>query len=209
MSNKTVITIGREYGSGGRDIGRIVAERLQIPYLDREIISQAVKESGLSEEIIRQADEKASNPFSLSSLAGSYFFGSQPTFNNNLSINDQIFILESDIIKKAAEKGPCVIIGRCANNILREYSYCMSVFIHADMEHRMNRDILEYGVSPKKIEEFLAKQDKHRAHYHSYYTDEKWGDFSHYDLVIKSSKFGIEATADLILSAVEIFERQK
>ena len=73
----------------------------------------------------------------------------------------------------------------------------------------MNRAILEYGVSPKKIEEFLAKQDKHRAHYHSYYTDEKWGDFSHYDLVIKSSKFGIEATADLILSAVEIFERQK
>ncbi len=206
MTN-TVITIARQYGSGGRDIGRAVAERLGIPCLDKEIIAQTMRESGFSEELIKKADEKATNSLAYSMMMGSYFFGSQPNYISQLPINDQIFLAESDVIKKAADKGGCVVVGRCGNFILRERKNRLSVFIHADKSHRIQRAIQEYGVPEKKIEDFLEKQDKQRAHYHSFYTDEKWSDLTNYDLSISSSSFGIENTIEMILAAAEIVGR--
>lgn len=206
MTN-TVITIARQYGSGGREIGREVAKRLGVPCLDKEIIAQTMRESGFSEELVQKADEKATNNLAYSMMMGSYFFGSQPAYMNQLPLNDQIFVAESEVIKKAAEKGGCVVIGRCGNFLLRERKNRLSVFIHADKAHRIDRAVHQYGVPEKKIEDFLAKQDKQRAHYHSFYTDEKWSDLTNYDLSLSSSSFGLENSVEMILAAAEIVAR--
>ena len=174
MEMNTVITISREYGSGGRDIGKLVAEKLDIPYYDQEITEIAAKKSGLSNEVLRENDEIATTSIFGNFMAGSYFFAHQAYNANELTINDQLYLLESQIIHSLAEKGPCVIIGRCADYVLREHKHTLNVFVHADIEFRKKRAVEHYGISPKKIEEFLHKQDKHRAHYHSFYTDQKW-----------------------------------
>ena len=112
--------------------------------------------------------------------------------------------MESQIIHSLAEKGPCVIIGRCADYVLREHKHTLNVFVHADIEFRKKRAVEHYGISPKKIEEFLHKQDKHRAHYHSFYTDQKWKAIENYDLTIDSSRFGIDASVEMIIAAAKI-----
>ena len=177
MEINTVITISREYGSGGRDIGKLVAEKLDIPYYDQEITEIAAKKSGLNNEVLRENDEIATTSIFGNFMAGSYFFANQAYNANELTINDQLYLLESQIIHSLAEKGPCVIIGRCADYVL---------------------------ISPKKIEEFLHKQDKHRAHYHSFYTDQKWKAIENYDLTIDSSRFGVDASVEMIIAAAKI-----
>ena len=170
MEINTVITISREYGSGGRDIGKLVAEKLDIPYYDQEITEIAAKKSGLNNEVLRENDEIATTSIFGNFMAGSYFFANQAYNANELTINDQLYLLESQIIHSLAEKGPCVIIGRCADYVLREHKHTLNVFVHADIEFRKKRAVEHYGISPKKIEEFLHKQDKHRAHYNIFYT---------------------------------------
>ena len=179
MEINTVITISREYGSGGRDIGKLVAEKLDIPYYDQEITEIAAKKSGLNNEVLRENDE----------IATTSIFGN---------------FMESQIIHSLAEKGPCVIIGRCADYVLREHKHTLNVFVHADIEFRKKRAVEHYGISPKKIEEFLHKQDKHRAHYHSFYTDQKWKAIENYDLTIDSSRFGVDASVEMIIAAAKI-----
>ena len=204
MEMNTVITISREYGSGGRDIGKLVAEKLNIPYYDQEITEIAAKKSGLSNEVLRENDEIATTSIFGNFMAGSYFFANQAYNANELTINDQLYLLESQIIQSLAGKGPCVIIGRCADYVLREHKHVLNVFVHADIEFRKKRAVEHYGISPKKIEEFLRKQDKHRAHYHSFYTDQKWKAIENYDLTIDSSRFGIDASVEMIIAAAKI-----
>ena len=141
MSTKTIITIARQYGSGGREIGEKVASKLGIPFYDRELITLAAKQSGMSPEIFEKADEKATNSLLYSLMMGNYTFGSQVTPMNNLPINDKLFLAQSDIIRDIAEKGPCVIVGRCADYVLRENKNCLHVFIYADHFARMDRII--------------------------------------------------------------------
>ena len=197
MKNKIVITIARQYGSGGREIGKIVSETLGIPYLDKEIISAAVAESGIHADLLRNNDERVGNPLGQAFAAGGAYsyFGSEPT------INDKIFIAESDVIKKYAKAGSCVIIGRCASYILREEVEHLSVFVNADLEDRMRRAVEDYGEPSRKIRELLAKKDKQRAHYHHFYTDERWMDLEHYDITVNSSALGLENAAKLIIEA--------
>ena len=153
MEMNTVITISREYGSGGRDIGKLVAEKLNIPYYDQEITEIAAKKSGLSNEVLRENDEIATTSIFGNFMAGSYFFANQAYNANELTINDQLYLLESQIIHSLAEKGPCVIIGRCADYVLREHKHTLNVFVHADIEFRKKRAVEHYGISPKKIED--------------------------------------------------------
>ena len=186
MKNKIVITIARQYGSGGREIGKIVSKTLGIPYLDKEIISAAVAESGIHADLLRNNDERVGNPLGQAFAAGGAFsyFGNEPT------INDKIFIAESDVIKKYAQAGSCVIIGRCASYILREEVEHLSVFVNADLEDRMRRAVEDYGEPSKKIRELLIKRDKQRAHYHHYYTDERWMDLENAaKLIIEAAQY--------------------
>ena len=144
-----IITIARQYGSGGHEVGERLAEKLNVPLLDKQLIAMAAKKSGLSEEVFEKADEKAGNSLLYSMVMGNYTFGSRITGINDMPINDKLFILQSDIIKSAADKGPCVIIGRCGDYILREYDNVFRVFIHANKEARIKR-ILSKGLCDEK-----------------------------------------------------------
>lgn len=206
MSAQTIITISRQYASGGKEIGKKVAEKLSIPFYDKELITLAAEKSGFSQELFENADEKASSSLLYSLLMGSYAFGNGVSAANVLPINDQLFLIQSELIKKAAEEGPCVIVGRCADYVLREHKNCLNVFIHADKAARLQRAIQEYHVPENKAAETLIKKDKQRANYYNFYANQKWDSLDNYDLVLNSSALGIDNTAELILRAAEMYQ---
>ena len=183
-----IITIARQYGSGGHEVGERLAEKLNVPLLDKQLIAMAAKKSGLSEEVFEKADEKAGN---------SLFTGI-----NDMPINDKLLILQSDIIKSAADKGPCVIIGRCGDYILREYDNVFRVFIHANKEARIKRILSKGLCDEKKVSDFITKRDKQRANYYNFYSNKRWDDLSNYHLTIDSSEFDIDEVAEIIITAI-------
>ncbi len=203
MSSRTVITIARQYGSGGREIGEMLAQKLGVPYYDKELIALAAKKSGLSEEVFRQADERATSSLLYSLVMGTYGFGGGVAGMNDMPINDKLFLIQADIIRKAAEKGACVIVGRCADYVLRERKDCLKVFIHADRDSRLRRAVEKYGIDPAKVSDFLTKKDKQRANYYNFYTNKKWDSMQNYDLTIDSSVFTSEQAVELIIKAAE------
>lgn len=187
---KTVITIGRQYGSGGRIIAQKLAERLGIPYYDKEIIQSVAKETGLSESYIKEIDQKPTNSF----LYDLVFATQGPT------IPDQVYIAQSKVIRRVAEEGPCVIVGRCADYILRDDPRRLSVFVHAPLDERVRRAREEYGVQEPNLESFVLRQDKARASYYNYFATGKWGQSREYDLCV-SSHMGIAAAVATIKAA--------
>ena len=205
MKKCRVITIARKYASGGRAIGQILADRLQVPIYDKELIAMAAKKSGMSEEVFHNADERDTSSLLYSMVMGTFSFGAVPTAND-MPINDKLFLIQSDIIKKAAEDGPCIIVGRCADYILRDRDDVLHVFINASREARRQRAIEYYGVDPKKADDALNRKDKQRGNYYSFYTNKRWDDVSNYNLTLDSSFFGLEKSADLILAAAEKME---
>ena len=201
--NKTIITIGRQLGSGGRTIGKKLAERLGIAYYDRGLINLASKESGICGEFFEKADEKTSGGL-LKAFAMGFSMNSAIFQNNDYLSNESLFQIQSDVIRKVATEGSCVLVGRCADYILRDESNCLNVFVTARMEDRIKR-VLEYNNELKKneVEEFINKADKSRSAYYNYYTDKVWGAAASYDLCVNSSYYGIEATVDYILTFLE------
>ena len=198
MSSKTVITIGRQFGSGGRAIGKLVAQKLGIPFYDKEIIKHIAQESGLSHEILDDYDEKPTNSFLYSLSLGAYTYGNSITGIPEMPMSDKIFVIQSDVIKKLAKEGPCVIVGRCAESVLKDEVDYLSVFIHTDTDSRIKR-VSEYdNISRNEAAERIRKTDKKRASYHNYYSELKWGAATSYDLCI-NSKIGIENAAQLII----------
>lgn len=193
-----VITIAREYGSGGRLIGEAVAKNLDIPFYDKELILLAAKKSGLSEDYIRRTEQIKSASFLYSLYMTSQI----------LPMSDQIFLLQSQIIRELAEKGPCVIVGRCADYVLRNMSNCLNIFIHAPIEDRMRRAIEEYGDDHPNMEDYIRKQDKKRASYYNYFSQNKWGNAHNYHLAINSS-IGVDETVYLIQDAASVFLSNK
>lgn len=189
-----VITIAREYGSGGRLIGEAVAKNLGIPFYDKELILMAAKKSGFSEEYIRRTEQIKS-----ASFLYSLYMTSQV-----LPMSDQIFLVQSKIIQELAEQGPCVIVGRCADYVLRNDPNCMNIFIHAPMVERVRRAVEEYGEQASNMEDFVRKQDKKRSSYYNYFSQNKWGNAKNYHLAINSI-LGIPQSAKLIEDAVKIF----
>ena len=189
-----VITISREYGSGGRAIGEKLAKELGIPFYNKELILMAAKESGLSEEYIKKAEQQKSTSF----LYGLYMGAQQ------LPMNDQIFLIQSKIIREIAEKGPCVIVGRCADYVLRERKDLLSVFIHAPLSFRAQRAQKVYENTASNIEDFVKKKDKKRAAFYNYFSQNKWGDARHYHLAI-SSVYGVDFAVEVLKHAAESF----
>ncbi len=203
----TIITIARQYGSGGRKVGKLIAEEFNIPYYDKELIDMAAKESGMNEEVFEKADEKASSSLIYSLMMGNYTFGSHVSPINGMPINDMLFLVQSDVIKEAAKSGPCVIVGRCADYVLHDEKNVFNAFIHADRAFRIDRIINEYEVEAEKAKEYLVKKDKQRANYYNFYTNNNWGNLENYHVTINSGVTGIEGAAELIKDAVLMSEK--
>lgn len=190
MKNR-VITISREFGSGGRTIGKKVAEQLGIPCYDAEIIQEMVKETGFTPEYVKEAGEYTPGNF-LSSAFSNRLFG--PTNE------DILWEHQYKVITELAQKGPCVIVGRCADYILQDKADCLKVFIHADMDFRARRIVEVYGEREQSPEERLRDKDKRRAAYHRFYTDMKWGYAQNYHLTLNSGVLGIDQCVKIITS---------
>ena len=202
-----VITIARQYGSDGRDVGEMLAKRLEIPFYDKALIAMAAKQSGLSEEVFADADEKATSSLLYSMVMGSYAFGARIPGVNEMPINDKLFIIQSDIIKKAAAEGPCVVVGRCADYILREHENCLNVFTHADKAYRVRRAVELGDCEAKRAPDFVTKKDKQRANYYNFYSNKRWDDLQNYDMVLDTSRFTVEQCVDLLEVAVKQLDK--
>ena len=188
----TVITIGRQFGSGGRIVAQRVAETLHIPFYDKAVIDLAAKETGLSEEFIRQAEQKKTSSF----LYNLYMS------TQNLPVSDQVFIAESDVIRKVAAAGPCIIVGRCADYVLRNQEGVLNLFIHAPLDERIFRAKEEYKVEAPDIRAYVLKQDKNRAAFYEHFSDRVWGRAENFHLSINST-IGLDTAVELILALAE------
>ena len=202
-----VITIARQYGSDGRDVGEMLAKRLEIPFYDKALIAMAAKQSGLSEEVFADADEKATSSLLYSMVMGSYAFGARIPGVNEMPINDKLFIIQSDIIKKAAAEGPCVVVGRCADYILREHENCLNVFVHASKEERVRRSIAKKDCEERKASDFVTKKDKQRANYYNFYSNKRWDDLQNYDITLDTSRFTVDEAVDILMDAAKRLDR--
>lgn len=187
MKNR-IITVSREFGSGGRTTGKQVAKEFGIPCYDNELIQKIASESGFDEHYVKDAGEYDSNGFL--SIFSSRAFGDTNA--------DLIWKAQCKIILQLAEKEPCVIVGRCADYILRDKADCLRVFIHADKDFRMNRIIKVYGETDIPTEQRLKEKDKRRAAYHRFYTNMKWGQSKNYDITLNSGTPGIDKCAEII-----------
>ena len=184
MKNR-IITISREFGSGGRTVGKLAAQKLDIPCYDQELIEKIAEQSGFAPAYIKEQGEYAVRAGWLSNALAS-------RVANGLTSQDQLWLIQRKVILELAEKGPCVIVGRCANYILREEADCLTAFIHADMQKRAERIVQVYGEREESPEKRLRDKDKRRAAYYQFYTDMSWGDARHYDVALDSGVFGIE-----------------
>ena len=204
MSKKIIITIARQFGSGGREIGERIAKELGIPLIDKELIKDAATKGELSEEIIRSADESAANSLLYTLAMGSNVLGTTIHFGYKMPINDKLFILQSEAIKEYAANGSCVIIGRCADYVLRDEPSLFRIFIYGDLDHRQERVKERHPeIKSSQVIDVINKTDKRRASYYNFYTGNKWGKFDNYDMAINSSTFGVEETAKIISAAVK------
>ncbi len=199
---KFVISIGRQLGSGGKEIAEKLSEHLHIPVYDKKLLEVAAKESGLDATVFENADEKESN-----SLFGGFFsiHGSLSGFVSGGSCmeSDQLFLIQSEAIRKIAEREACIIIGRCAEYVLRENPDMVSIFITADTDERVRRVAKKEMLNLEKAKEKIEKGDKKRRSYHDYYATTRWGEAQSYDLCINSSLMGIEGTVDFLYSFIK------
>ena len=199
--NNHIYTIGREFGSGGKDIGTALAKRLNIKCYDKELLDEASKESGFCAEIFENHDEKPTSSFLYSLVMDTYSFGgysSAPFLD--MPLNHKVFLAQFDTIKKIAEKESCVIVGRCADYALADNPNCINIFIHADMDYRSQKIAKKMKMTPNKARDLIHKDDKRRASYYNYYTSKKWGDSRGYDLTLDSGRIGVEGCVDIILA---------
>ena len=202
MDNKIILTIGRQFASGGREIGKKLAEALNIAYYDKELMTLAAKESGLCEDCFEQADERASSGLSYAFTMGYSYMGMFPPYADVLS-NDRLFLYQSDAIRKLANEGSCVIVGRCADYILRDNPNCLSFFIHNTKENRIQRIIETQDLTVEQAKELMTKTDKSRASYYNYYTNKEWGVASSYNFSIDVSVLGVDESVEFIKNFVE------
>lgn len=203
----TVITIGRQYGSGGHEIGLKLAEHYGISCYDKELLARAAKDSGLCKEVFEHHDERPNNSFLYNLVMDTYSFGYNAATFVDMPISHKVFLAQFDSIKKIADEGPCIIVGRCADYALADRDNVIKLFIYADMEHKIDRISRLYGLNADKARDTILKTDKKRAAYYNYYSSNKWGRAETYDLCINSSKLGIDGTVNLIKQYINDFER--
>ncbi|MEG1646534.1 MAG: cytidylate kinase-like family protein [Clostridia bacterium] len=201
---KFVITIGRQYGSGGREVGKKLAEKLGVKYYDKELIALSAENTGLEKEYIEEYDEKPVSKISSMFAYGANTTGYYMPVYNVPIINDRLFYAQMDVIRGLAEKEACVIVGRCADYILRDIPNVFSVFLHANLADRIKRLTEEYQVESKNIERYIAKYDKKRSMYYYNYTDKEWGKCDSYDMSFNTSKFSVDQIVEMIISVLKV-----
>lgn len=197
---KRVITISRQCGSGGHVIAEKLSKELNIPLFDREIIEMTAKQSGLTTDFVQESNERITNSI-LFNIANSMTYANQVFSGGNVSMVDKVFFIQCDIIKKVATESPCIIVGRCADYILRERDDCLNVFVHAGKKYKIDRFSKLNNISEKEAENIMKKRDKSRQNYYRYYTDKEWGDIKNYALALNTEILGIDTCADIIMEA--------
>ncbi len=207
MDNKLIITIGREYGSGGREVGEKLAKKLGIGYYDKELLRKTAEQTGFTEEFIEEHEEKKTNSLLYSLVMGAKITPNQ--LNGTYTLPDQIYLEQFKTIRKIAEEESCVFIGRCADYALRETPNVVSIFIMAPMEARVARVAERNHVSFDKATEMIYRTDKTRASYYNYYSDKKWGKANTYNLCIDTSVTGIDGAIDVICHYIECIANAK
>lgn len=204
----TVITIGREFGSAGHEIGQKVAEYFGIKCYDKELLTRAAEESGFCEEMIKNHDERPTSSFLYNLVMDTHSFGGSTASFVDMPLSHKVFLAQFDAIKKIAAEGPCVIIGRCADYALADYKNCVHLFIYCDLDVKLKRIMKRFDISESKAMEMIVKKDKQRQSYYNYYSTKKWGRADSYDLCINSAVLGVEGTANLIGQYIEDFEKR-
>jgi cytidylate kinase len=207
MTN-TIVTVGRQYGSGGRYVARLLAEKLGIPFYDKELLAEVSKDSGLDKELLEEHDEKNARNFLFSMMSGTQSIGDSGAMYMDMPLNHRIFLAQFDTIRRIASEGPCVIVGRCADYVLRDQEHVLNVFIKASQEERIRRVVEYYGVDPLKAEERLRKADKQRASYYNYYATGTWGNVENYDLCVDTGSLGITGAVELLAECVRLMEKK-
>ena len=209
MANK-IYTIGREFGSGGREVGEKLAAKLGIKLYDKELLQQAAKDSGFCEEMFENHDEKPTNSFLYSLVMDTYSvsgYSAAPFLD--MPLNHKVFLAQFETIKKIAEKEPCVIVGRCADYALSDNPDCINVFIHADLDVRIKNVSRNLNITENKARDIINKTDKQRASYYNYYTSKKWGDSKSYNLSLDAGKLGTDNCVEMILKFRELMDAMK
>ena len=205
----TVITIGRQFGSAGREIGEKIADYFGIKCYDKELLSRAAKESGFFQEMLENHDERPTNSFLYNLVMDTYSFGYNASSFVDMPISHKVFLAQFDTIKMIAEEGPCVIVGRCADYALSDFKNCIHLFIYGDEATKIKRISEKYNLSEQKAKEMIIKKDKQRQSYYNYYSSKKWGRADSYDLCINSSILGVDGTVKLITQYIQDFEDRK
>lgn len=200
-----IITIGRQFGSGGRDVGERIAEYFNIPFYDKELVEMAAQKSNISKEALKEVDEHATNSFLYSLASGNYSLrGINAPIYYEMPINDKLFIAQSEVIKDIAKKGSCVIVGRCADYVLESENIdFLNVFIYGSVDYRAKRVMEAQGLTQSKARDKVLKTDKQRRTYYDYYTSKDWGVMSNYDICVNTEKIGIAGAADMIIGCAK------
>ena len=209
MANK-IYTIGREFGSGGREVGEKLAAKLGIKLYDKELLQQAAKDSGFCEEIFENHDEKPTNSFLYSLVMDTYSvsgYSAAPFLD--MPLNHKVFLAQFETIKKIAEKESCVIVGRCADYALSDNPDCINIFIHADLDVRIKNVSRNLNITENKARDIINKTDKQRASYYNYYTSKKWGDSKSYNLSLDAGKLGTDNCVEMILKFRDLMDAMK
>ena len=202
---KVVITIARQYGSGGRYIGELVAKELGIPFYDENLITLAAEKSDICHEAAVEADERNASSLLYTLATGSTAMLHSPHYN--MPINDRLFLVQSEIITEAAQNGSAVIVGRCADYVLRDDPHVLSVFVHADSEVRAKKVAERNGITKSEAYSLVSKTDRRRANYYNFYTGKRWGEMANYDLCINTGKLGVENAAKLIVDYARTLQK--
>ena len=202
---KIIITIARQYGSGGRYIGELISKALDIPFYDQNLITLAAEKSDLCHEAAAEADERNASSLLYTLAMGSTAMLHSPHYN--MPINDKLFLVQSEIIKEAAAKDSAVIVGRCADYVLRDDPNTLSVFIHADSKVRAKNIAERNGITESEALSLIAKTDRRRANYYNFYTGKRWGEMTGYDLCVNAGKLGAEGAAKLIADYAKMLEK--
>ena len=208
MGMKTIITIGRQFGSGGHEIGEKLAKEFGVPCYDKELLSRAAKESGFCEELIQTHDERPTNSFLYNLVMDTYSFVYNAAGMIDMPISQKVFLAQFDAIKKMADEGPCIIVGRCADYALADYENSLSIFIHADMPCKLKRIMEKYNLTENKAKDMITKKDRQRQSYYNYYSSKKWGASDSYDLSVNSSVLGVDGTVNLLKQFIMDFENK-
>ncbi len=199
---KSIVTISREYGSGGRDIAKALADTLGYKYYDKELLQMLANKEGYDVNFLEEVGEEYSGGFLLDLSSGGLFGSGSSGSLDSLSVGDKVFILQSNLIQEIASQGKCVIVGRAADYILRDRQDCLNTFIYADMDYKLKRAEL-MGITGKDTEKALKKKDKARANHYNHYTDQTWGNAHNYDICLNSGVLKQEMCVKLIIEALK------